>query len=116
MSDTVANLKLTMGQRQRNKSIQKDGFHCPDLIIFEPNEKYCGLFIELKKETPYKKDGTIKMQKTTKKIKGIDIEYNHLQAQQDTMDILKTKGYYCTFSWSVNQSIEIIEKYLNNKL
>ena len=60
MSDTIANLKLTAQQASRNKAIQKNGFKCPDLIILEPRNGYHGLFIELKLETPFKKDGSIK--------------------------------------------------------
>lgn len=59
LSDTIASVKLTMPQQQRNKSIQKKGFKCPDLLILQPNDIYHGLFIELKVKSPYKKDGTL---------------------------------------------------------
>ena len=52
---TGSSFKLTMPQAIRNKSIQKDGFHCPDLIILEPKRDFAGLFLELKVETPFKK-------------------------------------------------------------
>jgi hypothetical protein len=61
MSDTVASIKLTQAQASRNKKIQKNGFKTPDLLIFEPRKGYSGLFIELKIETPYKKNGEIKV-------------------------------------------------------
>ena len=60
MSDTIANLKLTVGQATRNKKIQKNDFKTPDLLILEPKNDFSGLFIELKIETPFKKDGNIK--------------------------------------------------------
>ncbi len=116
MSDTIANLKLTMGQKQRNKSIQKSGFHCPDLIILEPNTNYNGLFIELKIETPYKKDGTLKSQMTERLVKGVKIKYNHLEAQSNSMKELQKRGYYCTFAWDFKMVEEIIKKYINNEL
>ena len=50
LSDTIGNVKLTMLQAARNKAIQKTGFACPDLLILQPNKKYKGLFIELKKD------------------------------------------------------------------
>ena len=43
LSDTVASVKLTMPQSIRNKSIQKNGFKTPDLIILCPNKDYYGL-------------------------------------------------------------------------
>ena len=103
MSDTVASLKLTMGQKVRNKTIQKDEFKTPDLIILEPNEKYCGLFIELKVETPYKKDGQLK-------------KCEHLEGQQKSINDLKSKGYYATFSWGFDMTKNIIDDYIKNKL
>ena len=103
MSDTVASLKLTMGQKVRNKAIQKDEFKTPDLIILEPNEKYCGLFIELKVVTPYKKDGQLK-------------KCEHLEGQQKSINDLKSKGYYATFSWGFDMTKNIIDDYIKNKL
>jgi len=103
MSDTVASLKLSMGQKVRNKAIQKDGFKTPDLIILEPNEKYCGLFIELKVETPYKKNGELK-------------KCEHLEAQQKSVNDLKSKGYYATFSWGFDMTKNVIDDYMNNRL
>jgi hypothetical protein len=113
LSDTVANLGLTDPQRQRNKSIQKDGFSCPDLIILEPNEKYKGLLIELKIETPFKKNGELKSQMVKPKNKPA---YNHLEHQQESITKLRLLGYYACFSWSYEMTIKIIENYLNNKI
>lgn len=101
MSDTIASCKLTMGQAMRNKAIQKEGFKTPDLIIFHPNNFYHGLFIELKSESPYLKDG-----KTLKK-------NDHISGQASTMIELFDKGYLCAFSWSFEQTIKIINEYLS---
>jgi len=101
MTDSIAAVKLTMPQASRNKAVQKAGFKCPDLIIFEPNESYYGLFIELKVKSPFKKDGSLRKDE-------------HLVNQQNTMFQLTRKGYKCAFSWSLEMTIEIIEKYLNN--
>ena len=105
LSDTVAAVKLSMPQQARNKSIQKDGFKCPDLLILEPIGKFKGLFIELKTEKPFKKDGTIKASQN-----------NHLEGQLKTINNLKERGYYSCFSWGFDMTKEIIDNYFNQKL
>jgi len=101
MSDTIANLKLTMQQASRNKAIQKNGFKCPDLIILEPRNGYHGLFIELKLETPFKKDGSIKASKN-----------DHLKGQLETIERLNSKGYFACFGVGFEDTKEIIDNYL----
>lgn len=100
MTDTIAFTKLTVGQATRNKSVQKAGFHCPDLIIFEKRGEWGGLFIELKAETPFKKDGKLKSSE-------------HLEAQQATINDLNAKGYKAMFAWDFDQIKAIIDDYLN---
>lgn len=99
LSDTVANLKLTMFQKMRNKSIQCQSFKCPDLLIIEPRNGYHGLFIELKTESPFKKNGEIK-------------KNEHLTGQYETIKKLNEKGYKALFCWSLNDAIKIIDNYL----
>lgn len=99
LSDTIASVSLTMPQAVRNKAIQKNGFKCPDLLILEPKKEYSGMFIELKKDSPYKKDGTLKKNK-------------HLEYQEKSMQELRSKGYYCLFSWNFEQTKRIIDIYL----
>jgi hypothetical protein len=102
MSDTIANLKLTQTQASRNKKIQKNGFKCPDILILEPKNNFCGLFIELKLETPFKKDGSIKASAN-----------DHLKGQLETIEKLNAKGYKAFFSWGFDMTKEIIDNYLN---
>lgn len=99
LSDTIASVRLTMPQSMRNKAIQKNGFKCPDLVILEPRFGYNGLFIELKIETPYKLNGELK-------------KNDHLEGQRKTMEDLINKGYKACFSWSFEQTKEIIDNYL----
>lgn len=99
LSDTIANMKLTPQAQLRNKSIQKRGFHCPDLIVLEPKGGWHGLFIELKIKSPYKKNGTL-------------LKSEHLKNQSRSIEELKHKGYYSIFAWEFEQAIEIIDKYL----
>lgn len=103
LSDTVASVKLTTPQAIRNKSIQKVGFKTPDLIIFFPNKHYSGLFLELKAESPYKKDGTL-------------FKNEHLEAQQKSINELNCLGYYACFSWGFNKTEKIITDYLQNNI
>lgn len=102
ISDTIANLKLTATQAGRNKKIQKNGFKTPDLLIFEPKNNFCGLFIELKLKTPFKKNGIIKASTN-----------NHLEFQLKTIENLNKKGYSAHFSWGFDMTKEIIDNYLN---
>jgi hypothetical protein len=101
LSDTIANLKLSIPHQVRNKAIQKKGFHCPDLLILEPNKHYKGLFIELKTSTPYKLNGEIKASSK-----------DHLLNQQNTIIKLNEKGYKSFFAWEFETIIKQIDEYL----
>ena len=105
LSDTIASLRLTPQQAKRNELIQKNRFKCPDILILEPTDKYFGLFIELKIETPFKKDGTIKAS-----------QKDHLVNQYESLLNLKSKGYYACFSWGFDMTKQIIDDYMNDKL
>ena len=102
LSDTIASVKLTIPQQVRNTQIQKKGFKTPDLLIFEPNKDFKGLFIELKVKSPFKKDGTL-------------LKDEHLEGQHKTIKDLKSKGYYACFSWSFEMTVIIIINYMQNK-
>lgn len=100
LSDTVASVRLTMGQAMRNKAIQKSGFSCPDLIILQPNKLYKGLFIELKIKTPFKKNGEL-------------LRNAHLERQKTAIDKLNNLGYFATFSTGFEETKKIIDKYMS---
>ena len=103
LSDTVASVKLTIPQQNRNKLVQKNDFSCPDLLILEPNKDFKGLFIELKVKSPFKKDGVTLLKS------------EHLENQQKTINELKAKGYYACFSWSLEMTLQIISRYMANR-
>lgn len=105
MSDTIAAVKLTGQQAVRNKSIQKEGFKCPDILIFEPTKNYHGLFIELKVESPFKKDGNIRASQD-----------DHLLKQSQTISELNANHYYACFAWSFEMAKEIIDGYFRNEI
>ena len=96
---TGTSLKPTMGQAVRNKLIQKNGFKVPDLLILHPNNLYHGLFLELKIESPYKKDGQIKSNE-------------HLQGQQKAILELNKLNYSATFAVGFEQAKNLIDYYL----
>lgn len=98
-SDTIANIKLSVGQATRNKQIQKQGFKTPDLIIFAPRGKYHGLFIELKIESPFKKDGTL-------------YKNEHIEGQAQTISDLNKLGYFACFCWSFDGAKKVIDDYM----
>lgn len=103
LSDTVASVKLTMPQAQRNKKVQKPGFKCPDLLILEPRGEYHGLFIELKASTPYKKCGN-------------ELKKNqHNQEQDKQLKKFEKKGYRATFAWSFEMARSIIDNYMKKE-
>jgi len=102
MSDTIANLKLTMGQASRNKLIQKSKFKCPDIIILKPKRGYHGLFIELKIKSPFKKDGTL-------------LKNEHLEGQQRTIEQLNELKYFATFATGFDEAKTIIDNYMKIK-
>lgn len=99
LSDARAFLKLTIPQALRSKSVQKPDFACPDLMVFEARKNFHGLFIELKKESPFKKDGALKK----------DV---HLSAQQDAQDVLRVKGYCTSFEWDFDTIKTLLDWYL----
>ena len=98
-SDTIANVKLNKKQGSRNKAIQKDGFKMPDIIILEPNKQFNGLCIELKIESPFKKNGELK-------------KSEHLQGQAKSIKDLNNKGYFATFAVGFDETKKIIDNYL----
>lgn len=87
----------------RNKSIQKKGFKCPDVLILEPRGGYSGLFIELKVKSPFKQNGELYSDK-------------HLEGQQKSINDLKAKGYYACFSVGFDQTKQIIDTYFSKHI
>lgn len=99
LSDTIANVKLTMSQAIRNKSIQKENFKCPDIIILKPNSVYHGLLLELKVKSPFKSDGTL-------------LKNDHLQGQYNTIVQLNKLKYFACFVVGFDSAKAIIDNYM----
>jgi len=77
----------------------------PDIIILEARGGYFGLFLEVKAQgrKVYKKDGTIKKEKT-------------LIAQQRMKERLLERGYFCTFVIGFQEAREFIDEYMKHEL
>lgn len=98
-------MKLNFGQINKAKKTGGLKKGLPDFIFLKNNGRYSGLFIELKKETPFLKDG-----KTLKSDDG------HLQLQQDVISLLLLEGHYACFAWSFEQFKKIVTDYMECKL
>lgn len=77
----------------------------PDLMILEPNKKYHGLVIELKK----------KSEKITTKT-GKLVADEHIEDQMSKIQKFRSKGYYADFCFGALEFQALFKKYLNNEL
>ncbi len=94
----MSGIRLTIGQAAIAKK-QRSGRGLPDLIIFEPKGRYCGMLLELKVITPYKKNGQLKADK-------------HLHEQVAMMRKLYEKGYYVNFGIGFDDCTKLIKMYM----
>ena len=101
-SDTAAHIKKTKLQQIRANALQS-GWKQPDVFIAQPSGEFSGLWLELKAETPYKKDG---------KLKAGD----HLRSQRESMQKLIESGYAAQFVWDIDQAKALISGYFNGLL
>jgi hypothetical protein len=94
----ASGLKLTMGQAVKMKKMRSES-GLPDLMIFKANSFFKGMFIELKNETPFKKDGKLKKDE-------------HLQEQWNIMQRLQAEGYAASFGVGFDSCKEMIDHYM----
>lgn len=106
--------KTSIGMAVRNKSINPHRGY-PDLFIAEPKTKvrdndgfpfdddihYCGLYIEIKVESPFKREGGLKAG-------------NHLKEQEQMLHQLQLKGYASGFGVGFEGVKKMIDQYLSN--
>ena len=130
----LSGVKLTKGQANKIKDL-RSGRGFPDITIFESiGRKYvehengenvivflfCGLHLEVKKETPYKKDGSLKKEtrKVYKKVgrrRVLIEEYDHLAEQNEVHKRLRKQGYFAVFVWSFDMAKKTIDEYMSIK-
>lgn len=91
--------KLTMGQATALKAL-RSGRGFPDLVIYEPKNDFCGLFLELKRE------GT---KVYNKKFVGAT---PHIEEQIQMLEKLNDKGYAACFAVGFDEAKTIIDNYL----
>ena len=94
-------VRLTIGQAKKAKGL-RSGNNLPDLIILEPRGLYHGLCIELKKDSPYRKDGSLKQDE-------------HIYAQNAMLGRLILKGYMACFGVGLEATLNIIKMYMNHE-
>lgn len=99
-SSDPSGLRVTPGLRSILKATRSRHAHL-DVELLEPSKdgKYHALIIECKKVSPLKKNNTISEEK-------------HIQEQVSVMNMLRSKGYYCMFCWSLEGGINIVNEYL----
>lgn len=104
----LSGIKLSIGQAKQLKHLRSSkGF--PDIVIYElsfafasdfkEQSDYYALFLEVKKESPFKKDGSIK-------------KNNHLIEQWQMINDLNSRGYKAAFVWTFDIAKKIIDNYL----
>jgi G:T-mismatch repair DNA endonuclease (very short patch repair protein) len=100
----MSGVRMTMGQAMQVKNLRScNGF--PDIVIYERNERFNALFLEVKKESPYLKNEF----RTLKKDK-------HLEEQENIHKKLILEGYFACFVWNFEMAKDIIDRYYNNKI
>lgn len=97
-SSESGGIRLTMGQAIKAKSLRSES-KLPDLLIMEARGGYCGLFIEIKKDSVWLRDGSLSKDK-------------HIQAQAAVLDRLKKKRYYAVFGCGLELTMSIIDRYM----
>jgi hypothetical protein len=98
-------LRMSIGEAVRVKKLRSSN-DFPDIMIFEPKPigknkdlfYCCGLFIEVKIESPFKK-------------KSNDILKEHA-GQYEMINKLKERGYWAVFVWTFDMAKDTIDKYL----
>lgn len=96
-------MRLNFGQIKKAKKTGGLKTGLPDFIFLKNNGVYSGLFIELKKESPYLKNGELRTDE-------------HLELQRDVLEQLKLEGHYACFVWSLDQFKKIVTDYMECKL
>lgn len=98
---TLNGVRMPIGLSVQCAALQSERA-LPDLIIFEPNGKFHGLCIELKREGEklFKKD-------------GITHVTAHVKEQDELLQRLSKKGYYATFSIGFAETKALIDSYMN---
>jgi hypothetical protein len=85
-----------------------------DMFFSEARGGYFGMYLELKKEGEhiYRLDGGFVKQTEKKIVMGAKIEFDHLEEQRNSIDLLRSKGYLCFFAIGLDNAMRIIDDYM----
>ena len=101
--NSLQSVRLSFGTIRKMKASGGLKKNLLDFQLLKNNGKYCGLLLELKKESPYKRDGKL-------------VSNEHYQNQADTMELLRTENYYADFVWTFEQFRDIVTRYMDGNL
>lgn len=93
-------LRLPMGLAIKAKKMRSCS-GIPDMIILKPSNGYNGLCLELKAESPYKKNGEL-------------FKNDHLKEQNEVLRQLRKEGYYADFVTGIDEAKRVIDIYFKN--
>ena len=98
----MSGIKLTIGQATKAKKLRSSN-NFPDIVIYETNAYFCGLFIELKSEYArvWKKDGSP--------------ANDHIKEQCDMSQKLFDRGYESSICVGFEHAKRVIDNYMNLK-
>ncbi|MEI6851195.1 MAG: hypothetical protein WCL06_00070 [Bacteroidota bacterium] len=96
--DFGSGLRMTKKQAGKQKRLNKVRGY-PDLQINFPTRHYCGLFIEIKVNRVWKKDGTL-------------IKDDHVAEQERLLVRLEKLGYCAMFGCGFEEIKDIVHKYM----
>jgi hypothetical protein len=97
-TDFASGLKMSIFQAMKHKRLQSSRAF-PDIFIYQPSRGFHGLALELKRESPYRKDGTLKKDP-------------HLEEQAAMLVRLSQLGYQSQFAVGFDDAKKIIDNYL----
>lgn len=108
--DVGADVKLTMGQAVKFKSLQGENRGYPDLFIAKPSNGFHGLYIELKKDKSevFLKDGKTLKRRINKKTGKC-----HNKEQYEMLEKLNKEGYLAVYGFGFEDTIDKIRNYLS---
>ena len=95
-------LKMSIGMAMQLKQARSNHAQL-DIVMLEPNSKYNGLILEVKKaeNQVYKKNGEFRSSE-------------HVKKQNESIEHLRKKMYICNYVFNFDEAIEIIDAYLTN--
>tara|TARA_R100000084_G_C4576424_1_gene111701 strand:- start:220 stop:603 length:384 start_codon:yes stop_codon:yes gene_type:complete len=89
---SLGGLRTSMRQAKKAKATgYVKGF--PDLVIYEPNNRYYGLFLEIKQKGKYP-----------------------TKYQKDWINKLNKRGYYACCVKGIDDIVDTIDRYMNNTI